>query len=506
MKNSEANLWFLVPQWLTIALGNLGIGYWFAYYNVMTGILHSQYQHKDEQVIGNEDLFNSLISGLIPLGAIPGSLISGLLVTKGRRFAMIVISLVMIGGSLTTMIFNMWALIIGRILMGLAVGMYLTVWPMFITEVSPESLLGPLGCLNQLNLVAGLILATGIAFIMPLPDDNEALTTGRWRIIFILPGIFSAIQILLFLTLYRYDTPTFYKKIGAMKKYNKIMSFIYKDFEEEEVSKDSKKEKTKTSPASSEHNHSVEKNKNNHPSMETEVHHPHIENDQEVPEEPDIEEGGAEAKKPEITDYWFPSYRRALFVCWMLSLFHQTTFINGVTFFSNEIFTEDKEGDSAERLARIGTFGVSVVGFIGTATSMFLWKYFKWLTFIQVSEIVMAIWLGLSGIAAIIGSQIGIIGFTLVYIFAFDWGFGPLLWIYCSEVMDGFGWSMVGVINMFFTWVFATFSNLGFKHLTPPGMYFGLVVVQIICILFVWKYVPETKGRHKEELIDKRIK
>ena len=184
----------------------------------------------------------------------------------------------------------------------------------------------------------------------------------------------------------------------------------------------------------------------------------------------------------------------------MISLFHQTTFINGITFFSNGIFTQGKEGNSAEILARIGTLCTGIVSLLGAATSMFMWKYMKRTHFILISEIVMAISLGFSGLFALVDSQIGIIAFTLIFMFAFSWGFGPTLWIYSSEVLDSFGCSVVGVINMFFVWVFATFSNLGFMYFTPPGMYFGLVMIQIVCILFVWKYVRETKGKTKEDL------
>ena len=103
-------------------------------------------------------------------------------------------------------------------------------------------------------------------------------------------------------------------------------------------------------------------------------------------------------------------------------------------------------------------------------------------------------------IFVLVDNQIGIIAFTLIFMFAFSWGFGPTLWIYSSEVLDSFGCSVVGVINMFLVWVFATFSNLGFMYFTPPEMYFGLVMIQIVCILFVWKYVRETKGKTKEDL------
>ena len=149
----------------------------------------------------------------------------------------------------------------------------------------------------------------------------------------------------------------------------------------------------------------------------------------------------------------------------MLSLFQQTTFVNGITFFSNEIYTQGKKGNSAERLARIGTLLLGIAATLGATSSMFMWKYIKRTHFILISEIIMAASLGLSGIFALVGSQAGIITFTLVHMFAFSWGFGPTLWIYCSEVLDSFGFSVIGVINMFSIWTFATFANLLFKFL-----------------------------------------
>lgn len=95
------------------------ISYSFGYYNPMTGILHKQYVDKDEFVISSENLFNSLVSGLVPLGAIPGTLIISPLAARGRRLSMIVISIVLIFATSLTMIFNMFALIIGRLLIGM---------------------------------------------------------------------------------------------------------------------------------------------------------------------------------------------------------------------------------------------------------------------------------------------------------------------------------------------------------------------------------------------------
>jgi MFS family permease len=102
-----------------VSFGFLALGYCFGYYNPMTGIIHKQYVDKDEFVISSEDLFNSLVSGLVPLGAIPGSLVVGPFIAKGRRLTLIVVSIILIFGTCITMIFNMFALIIGRFIIGM---------------------------------------------------------------------------------------------------------------------------------------------------------------------------------------------------------------------------------------------------------------------------------------------------------------------------------------------------------------------------------------------------
>jgi MFS family permease len=119
MVQNKARLKYIVPLAASAAMGFVVLGYCFGYYNSMTGILHKQYVHKDEFVIPNEDLFNSLVSGLIPLGAIPGTLIIAPLAAKGRRLALIVASIILIFATSLTMVFNMFALIIGRFLVGM---------------------------------------------------------------------------------------------------------------------------------------------------------------------------------------------------------------------------------------------------------------------------------------------------------------------------------------------------------------------------------------------------
>jgi len=134
------------------------------------------------------------------------------IVAKGRRLALIIISITMIVGTGFTLIFNLWTLILGRLLMGMAVGMYATVCPIFISEYSPPSFSGSMGSLDQFNLVCGLVSAFALAYILPLPDDSDAKTTGLWRVNFIIPGVISLIQFCLLMTVFRYETPLFSKR------------------------------------------------------------------------------------------------------------------------------------------------------------------------------------------------------------------------------------------------------------------------------------------------------
>lgn len=189
----------------------------------MTKIIHAQYIHKGKHVISNEVLFNSLVSGLIPFGAIFGSLSVGPLVKRGRRLALICISIVFMTGASFTLIFNMYTLILGRLIMGVCVGAYVAVCPLYISETAPPNLSGSLGAFSQVGVVIGVLLGFSMAFLMPLPEEPEALTTGLWRIVFGFPIILAFTQLILFLFVFKHDTPKFYQQKGdteALKKTN----------------------------------------------------------------------------------------------------------------------------------------------------------------------------------------------------------------------------------------------------------------------------------------------
>ena len=78
---------------------------------------------------------------------------------------------------------------------------------------------------------------------------------------------------------------------------------------------------------------------------------------------------------------------------------------------------------------------------------MFL-SYFKRLSLMSFGQIVMAVsFLGL-GSFTILGNQKLVIYFTLIFIFAFNFGIGSIMWVYTSEILDQRGYGIVGLVNM----------------------------------------------------------
>ena len=91
----------------------------FAYFNSLTKTLHKQYKYHNKLVIEDEALFNSIVSGLIPFGAIFGSMLAGPLCRFGRRLTLLLISMTATLAILLTLVFDIRALLLGRLVYGL---------------------------------------------------------------------------------------------------------------------------------------------------------------------------------------------------------------------------------------------------------------------------------------------------------------------------------------------------------------------------------------------------
>lgn len=100
------------------------------------------------------------------VGAIIGAGSSGPLSDKiGRRRLVLMIAIVYIVGSLI-MAFtpNMPILVLGRLIIGLAVGGSMATVPVYLSEMAPTEYRGSLGSLNQLMITIGILAAYLVNF------------------------------------------------------------------------------------------------------------------------------------------------------------------------------------------------------------------------------------------------------------------------------------------------------------------------------------------------------
>jgi MFS family permease len=120
------------------------------------------------------------VSSLI-LGAIMGNIVAGKLADRfGRRKVLIFTAMLfMISALFSAASVNVTSFIIARVIGGLGVGMAILIAPMYIAEIAPRNLRGTLVTFNQLNIVLGISVAyfSNLYFQQTIGDPDF-----KWRI------------------------------------------------------------------------------------------------------------------------------------------------------------------------------------------------------------------------------------------------------------------------------------------------------------------------------------
>jgi MFS family permease len=116
------------------------------------------------------------------------------------------------------MINNSVVILVGRLLYGMASGAYSVFCPKFVAEMTPFEFRGPFGTLSQFMCTFGIVVIACLG--IPIPDkpveegyDQDSFMVKQyWRICWGLPVVFSAIQVLLMIFVFKYDTPVTLKE------------------------------------------------------------------------------------------------------------------------------------------------------------------------------------------------------------------------------------------------------------------------------------------------------
>lgn len=146
---------------------------------------------------------------------------------------------------------NFFTLAIGRALQGICIGLYSAAVPLFITELSPVEIYGGLGSLHMLLLICGIIITNLLIFLVPpleLPMNEDDVIVADypiwdyWWVIFGLPLIIAALQIVLLTGVFRRETPRYLYSEGRDAEALEVVKSIYKEEYVEEMAKEKKAE------------------------------------------------------------------------------------------------------------------------------------------------------------------------------------------------------------------------------------------------------------------------
>ena len=474
---SKAYLFSIV---LVAVLGGLLFGYDTAVISgAEKGLQAFFMEAKDFQYTNGWHGFTSA-SALI--GCIIGSALSGFLATNlGRKKSLIIAGLLFFISALGSMepeflffehgtatyslliMFNIY-----RIIGGIGVGLASAICPMYIGEVAPSNIRGMLVSWNQFAIIFGQLVVYFVNFfilgehIQPLVEEmgkgiaaiNPAaqwtVTTG-WRYMFgseaVPAGLFAL------LICFVPETPRYLVSVGKDQKALGILSKINGSSKAAQILQDIK---------------------------DTMV-----------------------VKTEKLMTYG----AMCIFIGIMLSVFQQAVGINAVLYYAPRIF-----GDMGMDDPMMLTVFMGIINITFTLVAVFTVEKWGRKPLLISGSLGMA--LGAFGVAVTFGNDslaLVTAASLLIYSASFMFSWGPICWVLIAEIFPNTIRGAAVAIAVAAQWisnfiVSSSFVPMFNMHLTEGddfGHWFTYGLYGIICVIaaiFVWKLVPETKGKTLEDM------
>ena len=196
-----------------------------------------------------------------------------------------------------------------------------------------------------------------------------------------------------------------------------------------------------------------------------------------------------------------------IFIGIMLSVFQQAVGINAVLYYAPRIF-----GDMGMDNPMMITVFMGIINILFTLVAIFTVEKWGRKPLLICGSLGMA--LGAFGVAITFGHA-GMEFFTaaslLIYSASFMFSWGPITWVLIAEIFPNTIRGAAVAIAVAFQWIFnfivsSTFVpmfNIHLKEGDDVGHWFTYGLYGIICVIaaiFVWRLVPETKGKTLEDM------
>lgn len=433
------------------------------------------------------DAWHGITSSSALIGCIIGSAISGYIASNfGRKKSLFVAGILFFLSALGSynpeflffshgspsyellVAFNFY-----RVLGGVGVGLASAICPMYIAEIAPSNIRGTLVSWNQFAIIFGqlvvyfvnfMILGThanpviealeGINRILNPAEAAWTIETG-WRLMFVSEAVPAGLFSLLVLLVP--ETPRYLAMCGKDEKALSVLSRINGPIQARTILAEIK------------------------------------------------------ATAEEKTERLFTYGWMVIFIGIMLSVFQQAVGINAVLYFAPRIFGTMGMGNPMVQTVIMG-----VINILFTLLAVFTvekWGRKPLLISGSVGMAVGAFGVAMCNVVPGLPPILPVIS-IMVYSASFMFSWGPICWVLIAEIFPNTIRGAAVAIAVAFQWIFnfivsSTFVPMYNMSVGDMGDKFGHMfayalygIICVIAAIFVWKLVPETKGKTLEDMTD----
>jgi MFS transporter, SP family, galactose:H+ symporter len=390
-----------------------------------------------------------LTISVVLIGCILGSSVAGAIADRGgRRITLLVSGIIFaIGAVLSAIAPSEEVLLVGRLIVGIAIGFCSVVAPLYISEVAPADVRGAMVSLYQFAITIGILAA----YIVDLSLANA----GAWRWMLGL-GVLPALVLIVGMMALP-ESPRFLFKVGLADPARVVLRRIagHDDIAEEEGA---------------------------------------------IAESLGVHESGFEAFRA-------PAVRSALILGFSLAVLQQVTGINTVIYYGPHIF--QLAGIASNVASILAETLVGTVNVLLTLVAIFFVDRVgrKPLLYAGISGMFVALSVLAFAFAQphLQGSLAGIaLGSMMLYVGSFAYSLGPIVWLLISEIFPlearGLGMSICTLGNWLANLAVSLFFLTMVQALGASLTFAIYAVLCVVTLLVVWRGVPETKREILEHI------
>ncbi|KAL4944231.1 hypothetical protein BDV06DRAFT_233700 [Aspergillus oleicola] len=416
------------------------------------------------------------IVSTLQAGCFFGALVASWVADKyGRKLGLIIASFVAILGVIIQVAASghLEAMYIGRLLCGIGVGFASMVNPLYVSENAPRAIRGGLTGLYQLFITLGIMLAFWINYGSLLHIDGTAQ--------YLVPLAMQALPAILLLVgmLLCNESPRWLAKQDRWEETRAILSRI-----------------------------------RNLPS-----NHPYVENEfQDIARQLEFERQlvGGSTFLDLLKEMWLvPGNRKRALISIFLMVCQQMTGTNAINYYAPQIFENLGITGSSNGLFATGVYGiVKVVAcacfLVFVADSLGRRRSLLWTSIAQgLAMLYIGLYVRIAPPQE--GEPVipaGYFALVCIFLFAafFQFGWGPVCWIYASEIptirLRSLNVSFAAATQWLFNFVVARAVPNMLATVGANG-YGAYIIFSCFCFsmfVFVWFFVPETKGLSLEKM------